>query len=257
MMLRALIVDDEPLALELLESLLAEVGGVEVVERCQNGREAVQYLKTNRVDLLFLDVEMPGIGGFDVVEQVGIAQLPAIVFVTAYQEHAVRAFDIHAVDYLTKPVSPQRLGMALDRVREKIASKTALLTQEQFAAVLSGLQTSASDKSLYLSRFLVKTGDKEILLPVERIDWIEADEYYCRLHADGHGYMVREPIGDLENKLDPKQFLRIHRSAIVSVSRVREIYREGISDASVVLHNGKVLKMSKSGRAKLNDLIRI
>jgi len=253
-MLKTLIVDDEPLALELLGSLLAEVEGVEVVACLPNGREAIQFLKNQHVDLLFLDVEMPKVTGFDVVEAVGLAHLPATVFVTAYREHAVRAFDVHAVDYLTKPLRPERLHLALERVREKVASKTALLTQEQFSAVLSGMTSATTERPPFLTRFLVKTGDKEILLSVEKIDWVEAAEYYSCLHADGHGYMVRESIGELEKKLDPTQFLRIHRSFIVNLSYVREIYREGPTENSVVLQNGKLLKMSKSGRAKLSEL---
>jgi len=257
MSLRTLIVDDEPLALELLSLLLSEHEDIEVVAQGGNGVEAVQYLQSKPIDLLFLDVEMPKMGGFDVVERVGLQQLPPTVFATAFHEHAVRAFDIHAVDYITKPVNPERLSLALERVREKIASKTALLTQEQFSAVLQGLHNGIRQSDSYLTRFLVKIGEKEILLPVEKIDWIEAAEYYCCLHADGHRYMVRESISDLSNNLDPKQFLRIHRSSIVNLNRIREIYREGPLDGSIVLSNGQTLKMSKTGRAKLTELTRV
>jgi two-component system LytT family response regulator len=257
MSLRTLIVDDEPLALELLNLLLSEHEDIEVVAQCGNGGEAVQYLQSRPTDLLFLDVEMPKMGGFDVVDRVGLQQLPPTVFVTAFHEHAVHAFDIHAVDYITKPVNPERLSLALERVREKIASKAALLTQEQFAAVLHGLRNTVDQSGSYISRFLVKVGEKEILLPVEKIDWIEAAEYYCCLHADGHRYMVRESISDLSDKLNPKQFLRVHRSSIVNLNRIREIYREGPLDGSVVLSNGQTLKMSKAGRAKLNDLVKV
>jgi two-component system LytT family response regulator len=253
MSLRTIIVDDEPLALELLGLLLAEYQDIEIVAECQNGREAVSYLESKPVDLLFLDVQMPKVGGFDVVEQVGLRHLPPTIFVTAYHEHAVRAFDIHAVDYLTKPVNPERLAMALDRVREKIAAKTALMTQEQFTAMLSGLRNSEEPRS-YPSRFLVKDGEKEILLPVEKVDWIEASAYYCGLHTDGRTYMLRETITDLSNKLDPRQFVRIHRSSIVNLDRIREIYREGHGDGSIVLMDGKKLRMSKVGRQKLAEL---
>jgi two-component system LytT family response regulator len=251
MSLRTVIVDDEPLALELLGLLLAEHEDIEIVAECQNGREAVSHLQSKPVDLLFLDVQMPKVGGFDVMGQVGLQHLPPTIFVTAYPEHAVRAFDVHAVDYLTKPVNPERLAMALDRVREKIAAKTALMTQEQLTAVLNGLRNTTEQPTAYLSRFLVKDGAKEILLPVEKIDWIEAAEYYCCLHTNGHRHMVRETITDLSSKLDPRLFIRIHRSSIVNLDRIREIYREGPTDSSVVLTNGQKLRMSKGGREKL------
>jgi two-component system LytT family response regulator len=254
MSLRTVIADDEPLALELLALLLASHKDIEVVAECQNGREAVSYLESKSVDLLFLDVQMPKVGGFDVVEQVGLRHLPPTIFVTAYHEHAVRAFDVHAVDYLTKPVNPERLATALERVREKIAAKTALMTQEQLTAVLNGLRNSTEQPTSYLSRFMVKDGAKEILLPVEKIEWIEAAEYYCCLHTNGHRYMVRETVTDLSSKLDPQQFVRIHRSSIVNLNQIREIYREGPLDGSVVLANGHTLRMSKAGRQKLNEI---
>jgi two-component system, LytTR family, response regulator len=160
MTLRTLVVDDEQLGRELLRVLLAEHEEVELVAECRNGQEAIDYLQAKPVDLLFLDVQMPKIGGFEVVERVGLQHLPPTIFVTAYHEHAVRAFDVHAVDYLTKPVEKERLQTALARVQEKIAAKAALLTQSQLADVLNGMRMS------YPSRFLVKDGAKEILLPV-------------------------------------------------------------------------------------------
>jgi two-component system, LytTR family, response regulator len=253
MTLRTVIVDDEPLARDLLGVLLAEHNDIQVVAKCQNGREAISCLQSTAADLLFLDVQMPNIDGFDVLERVGLQHLPPTVFVTAYHEHAVRAFDVHAVDYLTKPVDAERLVTALKRVREKIAAKIALLTQEQFTAMLSGLRNFEESRS-YPSRFLVKDGEKEILLPVEKVDWIEAANYYCGLHTNGRTYMLRETITDLSNKLDPRQFVRIHRSSIVNLDRIREIYREGHGDGSIVLMDGKKLRMSKVGRQKLAEL---
>jgi two-component system LytT family response regulator len=194
---------------------------------------------------------MPQIGGFDVIEQVGLQGLPPLVFVTAYHDYAVRAFDVHAVDYVTKPISAQRLSITVQRVRDKIAAKNALLTQHQLEGILNGLKTTRDGA---VSRLLVKVGEKEILLPIEDIDWIEAADYYCCLHAKGHRYMIRESIGELSNKLDPKLFIRIHRSAIVNMSRICEVYREGALDSSVRLVTGQTVKMSKSGREKLNSM---
>lgn len=147
-----------------LRALLAEHGDIEIVEECQDGEEAISYLQMKPVDLLFLNVQMPEMGGFEIVERVGLLQLPPTVFVTAHHEHAVRAFDSHAVDYLTKPVDAERLALALERVREKITAKAALLTQEQLAAVLDSLQSVTEFSNLYTSRFLVRDGEKEMLL---------------------------------------------------------------------------------------------
>jgi two-component system LytT family response regulator len=257
MILRTLIVDDEPLALDLLSVLLADDQDIQIVAKCKNGREAISWLQSTPVDLLFLDVQMPGVGGFDVVEQIGLQHLPPTVFVTAYHEHAVRAFDIHAVDYLTKPVNAERLAVALTRVREKIAAKAALLTQEQLAAVLNGLQNVAGGSNAYAARVLVKDGEKEIFLPIETIDWIEAAAYYSCLHANGHRYMLRETIADLSEKLNPTKFVRIHRSAVVNLDRIREIYKDGQAEGSVVLMTGEKLKMSKAGRERLLDAGRV
>jgi two-component system LytT family response regulator len=254
MKLRTVIVDDEPLARQLLALQLSNHPDVEVVNECKNGKEAIAYIQAMPVDLLFLDVQMTKLSGFDVINHIGLQHLPPTVFVTAYHEHAVRAFDVHAVDYLTKPVDPERLTLALQRVREKVAAKTALLTQEQLSVVLSSIRTSAEDARLYASRFLVRDGEKEILLPVEKIAWVEAAAYYCCLHSGGHGYMIRESITDLNQKLNPRQFVRIHRSSIVNLSYVKEIYREGLSDSSVVLNDGQRLKMSKVGRQKFVEL---
>jgi two-component system, LytTR family, response regulator len=254
MTLRTIVVDDEPLARELLRTLLAEHEDIHVVAQCQDGEEAISYLQTKPVDLMFLDVQMPETGGFDVVGRLGLQHLPPTVFVTAYHEHAVRAFDVQAVDYLTKPVSAERLATALERVRKKIAAETALLTQEQLTAILSGLRGKSTEPKSYSSRLLVKDGEREILLASEKIDWIEAADYYCCLHVGNRGYMLRESIADLGEKLDPNQFVRIHRSSIVNLDRIQEIYRDGQTAGSVVLANGRKLRMSRRGRLRLTDL---
>lgn len=250
MKLRTVIVDDEPLALDLLRSLLAAHEDIDIVAECENGRQALAWLQSNPVDLLFLDVQMPKIDGFGVVERIGLQHLPPTIFVTAYHEHAVQAFDINAVDYLTKPVEAPRLRMALERVRRKIDADRALLTREQLTAVLNGLRPSEESKC-YTSRFLVKDGEKEILLASEKIDWVEAADYYSRLHVGTRTYMLRESITDLSEALDPRHFVRIHRASIINLDRVREIYRDGQSDGSVILTTGVTLRMSRTGRQKL------
>jgi len=258
MTLRTLIVDDEPLARDLLRALLAEHEDIQLVEECQDGQEAIAYLQTKPVDLLFLDVQMPEMGGLDVVERLGVRQLPPTVFVTAFHEYAVRAFDVHAVDYLTKPVDEGRLGLALERVREKIAARTALLTQEQLLALIDGLSKPVqTDTGSYPQRFLVKDGEKEVLIAAARIDWIEAADYYCCLHVGSRSYMLRESISALESRLDSGQFIRVHRSAIANLDRIREIRRDGVNDGSVVLTNGTVLRVSRAGRQKLVEMGRL
>lgn len=245
MTFKTVIVDDEPLARELLAVLLGKHPEIQIVAQCKNGSEAIACLQSQAVDLLFLDVQMPKIGGFDVVERIGVAHLPPTVFVTAYQEHAVRAFDVQAIDYLTKPVEAERLAQALTRVRQRIAAQAAMLTQAQFSEIMRQLGKS------YVTRLLVKDGEKEVFLAAEAIEWIEAAEYYCCLHSQGRRYMLRETISDLADRLDPASFVRIHRSSIVHLNQIREIYREGRDEASVQLRNGQRLKMSRAGRQKL------
>jgi two-component system LytT family response regulator len=256
-MLRTVTVDDEPLARERLRLLLADEPDVHIVTECKNGVEAIAYLQSQPVDLLFLDIQMPRVDGLEVVQEIGMLHLPPTVFVTAYQEYAVRAFEIQAVDYLTKPVDPLRLKLAMERVREKLAAKTALLTQAQFAAVLDGLRGPSESRSAYITRLMVRAGVKDILVPAQSIEWIEAADYYSCLHVKGRTLMLRETVSDLCRKLDPISFVRVHRSAIVNLNYVREIYREGSDEGTVVLLDGQRLRMSRAGRQKLNEIGRL
>lgn len=254
MQLKALIVDDEPLARDLLRSMLRKYEDVAVVGECVNGEDAVEALQDSSINLLFLDVQMPEMDGFDVVEEIGVESLPPTIFVTAFQEHAVRAFDVQAVDYLTKPIINERLGKALRRVRERLMSSATGLTQKQLTALLNSVRLQTEPAKSYAVRFLVKDGERELLLPVAEIDWIEADAYYSRLHVNGKQYMLRETISDLANKLDPNNFVRVHRSSVVNVERIREVHREGRTESSLVLKSGSTLKMSRQGRQRLIEL---
>jgi two-component system LytT family response regulator len=255
MTLHAVIVDDEPLARERLKLLLRQEDDVVVVAEFGNGSDALAYLRSNEIDLLFLDIQMPERNGLEVIEELGIFGMPPTVFVTAYNEHAVRAFDMEAIDYLTKPVEPKRLKLSLDRVRKALLAKTALLTQAQFSTALREMRAVAKEPKRYLSRLLVKDGVKDLLVSAESIEWIEAADYYCGLHVNGRTHMLREPITELAGKLDPAIFLRVHRSAIVNLNYVQEIYREGREEGTVVLRDGQRLKMSKSGRLRLNQIV--
>jgi two-component system LytT family response regulator len=251
MKLTTIIADDEPLARERLRFLLSSDEEICVVGECRNGREVVAALKDRRIQVLFLDIQMPGRGGFEVIEQVGPAHMPVTVFVTAHNQHAVRAFEIQALDYLTKPVEPERLQATLARVKERVASSVALSNQEQLKSVLESLGKGAGAKRDYPKRLLVPGGRKDSFVNIDEIEWIEAADYYCCLHVGAKSLMLRETIKQLAETLDPEKFVRIHRSIIVNVDRVQEIFREGRSEGSVSLTNGQRLKMSKAGWQQL------
>jgi two-component system LytT family response regulator len=230
-----------------LRFLLSAQDEIEIAGECRNGKEAVAALKKGRFDVLFLDIQMPGRSGFEVIEQIGPAHMPVTVFVTAHNEYAVQAFEVHALDYLTKPVEPERLKATLVRVKERIASQAALMTHEQIKAVLLGLESGGVPRQEFPKRLLVHNGARDSFVNVNDIDWIEAADYYACLHVGSRSFMLRETIKELSHTLDPEKFVRIHRSIIVNVDQVSEIFREGQSEGSVVLKTGQRLRMSKAG----------
>lgn len=247
MRLRAIIADDEPLARERLRLLLSGDDEVEVAAECRNGREVVQALRANPVDVLFLDIQVPGSTGFDVVEQIGASRMPVTVFVTAHNHYALKAFEVHALDYLTKPIEPERLQATLVRVKERVASKSALMAQEQLKSIFENLTQNSPAQRKFPQRFLVHNGTKDVLVAVDEVEWIEAADYYSCLHVGTKSFLLREPIKQLAASLDPVRFVRVHRSAIVNINHVREIVREGRTEGAVVLHSGHRLRMSKLG----------
>ncbi|HUB29789.1 MAG TPA: LytTR family DNA-binding domain-containing protein [Terracidiphilus sp.] len=254
MKLRALIADDEPLARDRLRLLLAEDDEIEIAGECRNGREVVAALKDGRYDVLFLDIEMPGCSGFDVVEQVGAPHMPVTVFVTAHNHYALKAFEAHALDYLTKPVELARLRASLKRVKERVASQAALMTQEQLKTVLEAL--SAKERREYPKKLVIPNAARESFVNVDDIEWIEAADYYSCIHVGSRNLMLRETIKQLAETLDPRKFVRVHRSALVNIEHVREILREGRSEGWVLLSNGRKLKMSKAGWQTLLEATR-
>ena len=251
MKLKALIADDEPLARERLRFLLSSDDEIDVAGECRNGREVIEALKENRYDVLFLDIQMPGGSGFDIIGQIGTAQMPVIVFVTAHNHYAIQAFEVQALDYLTKPVEPERLRATLRHVKERVASQAALITQEQLKSLLAALNDRAPEHIDYPKRLLVPNGtangSRDSFVNVEDIEWIEAADYYSCLHVGPKCLMLRETIKQLAETLDPKKFVRVHRSAIVNIDHVREILREGRNEGWVLLSNGQRLKMSRAG----------
>lgn len=247
MRLKAILADDEVLAREGLRLLLSADNDVEVVAECSSGRETIAALREQQADVLFLDIQMPGTDGFGVIEEIGIAHLPVVVFVTAHDEYAVRAFEVEALDYVTKPLESERIRNTLRRVRERLAAQAGPITQEQLKFALAVLGDVSTAREKHPKRILVPNGTKDIFVTVDEIEWIEADSYYSCLHVGPKRYMLRETIKQLAATLDPNTFIRVHRSAIVNINYVREILREGPNEGWVVLSNGERLKMSKPG----------
>ncbi len=253
MTLKTLIADDEPLARERLRFLLSSDHEIEIVDECRNGREVGRSAqsKRNRFGYSWTS-RCLGSSGFEVIEKVGAAHMPMTIFVTAFNTYAVKAFEVHALDYLTKPVEPERLQTALTHVKERIAARSALMTRVQLNNLIEGLHKAGIEREGYPKRLLVPNGMKDIFVMVDEIEWIEAADYYARLHVGGKTFMLRETIKQLSVSLDPKRFIRIHRSAIVNIDHMREILREGQTEGWIVLSNGQRLKMSKTGWQSLS-----
>ncbi|MBN9614117.1 MAG: DNA-binding response regulator [Acidobacteriales bacterium 59-55] len=247
MTLKTLIADDEPLARKRLRQLLSVYTDIEVIEECRNGNEVVSFLKTKPADLVFLDIQMPGSNGLEVIEAVGVMHMPLTVFVTAYNTFAVQAFEVHALDYLIKPISSERLQAAVAQVRKRIAAESALSVQAQLNNLLQHVKVGSPSTNSFPERLLVPNGSEGIFIATEDIEWIEAADDYACLHIGGRTFMLRETIRQLEATLDPKRFVRVHRSAIVNVRYVSKILREGREDAWLTLINGARVKMSKIG----------
>jgi len=256
MTMQVLIADDEPLARERLRFLLSSDDQISIVGECRNGREVIAALKERSCDVLFLDIQMPGGNGFEIIEQVGMARMPVTVFVTAHNHYALQAFDVRALDYLTKPVEPERLKATLARIKERIASESALQAQEHFKSLISALSEDAREKSGFPQRLVVPNGSRDAFVNVDEIDWIEAADYYACLHVGPKTLMLRETLKQLAETLDPRKFVRVHRSAIVNIARVREILRGGRNEGWVLLATGHRLKMSKVGWDALLAAIR-
>ena len=244
MTLRALVVDDEAPARRRIRRLLAAEPDVAVVGECGDGASAIAAIASARPDLVFLDVQMPERDGFDVVKSIPPRQLPAILFVTAHDRYALRAFDVHAVDYLLKPFTGDRFRTALDRARERIARHAP-------DAALAGLAAELRLRASYLSRVPVKTGGRTILVDLATVDWMEAADNYVRLHVQQREYLVRETLAALDAQLDPDLFARIHRSIIVRIDRIVELRPTSHGDAEVVLRGGARLAVSRTWRHRL------
>jgi two-component system LytT family response regulator len=251
MTIRAVIVDDEPLARRRIRSLLVEAGDVEVVAECANGREAIQAIEASPPDLLFLDIQMPEVDGFDVLRAIGVGHVPVVIFVTAYDQFALRAFEAHALDYLLKPFDDERFEAALQRARERIRQQQGGDLDGRLRALL---QEVRGDRG-YLRRLAVPTGPRSVFVRTEEIDWIEAERNYIRLHVGGRTHLLRENLSRIESALDPAVFCRIHRSTIVNVDRIQAVESLFGGEYLVVLHDGTRLTSGRSYRGNLHALM--
>ena len=241
-MIQAVVADDEVLARQKLRQLLRDVPDVEIVGECSSANETVELVRLTRPALLFLDIRMPGMDGFDVVGVIESEQLPmpAVVFTTAYDQYALRAFEIHAVDYLLKPFTPERLGAAIQRVRERLA-----------AAENSARANGKAREAGYTTRIVFKSRGRILFLPVSEIRWIGAEENYVRLSTERETHLLRETMAHLEERLDPQQFLRVHRSFIVNLQYVKEVRTEHDGESSVMMLDGQRIAMSRSYKSRI------
>ena len=254
MSLRVVVADDEPVARRGLRRLLLEHGDVAVVGEARNGREVVQMVSTLAPDLLLLDIQMPGGDGFEVLRRLE-PPLPYIIFVTAYDDYAVRAFETHALDYLLKPVHTARFRVALERARERVRSAAALREADRLGTFLGrGTHGVTGHSDVPPERLAVPAPHGAILLDVADVTWIEADGYYAVIHAQGRRHLLRESLDSLARRLDPHRFLRVHRSAIVSLEAVRA-FRRTVGGVALVLRDGTSVPVSRRRRALVRSAI--
>lgn len=251
MNIRTLIVDDEPLARERLRKLLEAEGDFAILEECGDGQRAAAAIEEHRPDVVFLDIQMPEQDGFGVLEAVTLPELPVVVFVTAYSQHAIRAFDVHALDYLLKPFTKSRLKETLARVRERVAQRHTGELNRQLRAVLEEVRGSARGSD----RLAVKTGGKVVFVKLADLDWIEAADNYVNLHVGKTSHLLRETMTSIEKRLDSNRFMRISRSAIVNVDRIKEMQPMFHGDYAVILRDGTRLSLSRGHRDKLQKLL--
>lgn len=244
MSIRALIVDDEPLARKRIKRLLADEADISAIDECGTGRDAIKIIQDASPDLLFLDVQMPEIDGFKVLQSIREEQMPVVIFVTAYDQHALKAFEVHALDYLLKPFKRDRFKRALERARIQLAKGGGYEAHAGLAALIAKLR--ADDN--YLSRFMVKSYNRVVFIKANEVDWIESAANYALLHVDDKTHIVRETMQALEVKLSPKIFQRISRSVIVNLERVKELQPMGKGQYVIILVNGKRLTMSRGIR---------
>jgi two-component system, LytTR family, response regulator len=246
---RVLIADDEPPARKKLRELFAGAPDFVVARECADGDETLRALSDERFDLVLLDVQMPGRGGLEVVRALGAARLPPLVFVTAFDEHAVRAFELHALDYLLKPFDRERFQQALSRARQRVGNSGPGELERRLLALMQDLKQTPHR----VDRFVVKSGGRVYFVRAEEIDWIESAGNYVKLHVGGETHLLRETMTAIEAQLDPEAFFRIHRCHIVNIERVRELQPSFNGEYVVFLKNGARLTLSRGYRDKFQQ----
>ena len=252
--IRCLIVDDEPAARGALRSLLDQEADIQVVAELADGESALRFLKKPGTDLLFMDIQMPEMDGFEVLRRLDPSTIPVTVFVTAYDQYALRAFDSEAVDYLLKPYSDERFHQALTRARREIGNGRIGALSEQLRRLLT--RTAQPEvPGDYLTRLLIKTDGRIAIVPLDEVDWLEADGDFVKVHAGRNTWDLRETMKEIESKIDPARFVRIHRSTILSVNRIRELQPWFKGDYVVILQDGTKLRLSRRFRSGLEKAL--
>ena len=245
--LRALVVDDEPLARERLRTFLANEPGVTVIGECQNGDEAIIAVRRDKPDLLFLDVQMPGMNGFEVLQKLNGSAPHAVIFTTAHDQYAVQAFEVHAVDYLLKPFDRERLRLALERARTRAATAKPDDLQTKLAAMLEDMKAGARQPE----RIPVKSNGKVTFVRIPEIDWIASADNYVELHVGNHSHLIRETMNSIATRLPAEQFVRVSRTSIVNLARVKELQPLFHGEYTITLTTGARVTLSRSYRDQL------
>lgn len=246
--IRTVVVDDEPLACKRLEKLLNEDDEIELISLCANGEEAIKQINEEQPDLVFLDIQMPEINGFDVLQNIDQEKAPLIIFVTAYDEYALKAFEVHALDYLMKPFKKERFFESLDRAKKALEQGSRAGMHSKIENLLEYLEPAQGS----LSRILVKSSGRYFFLKTTDIDWIESSGNYVRIHSGGNNYLIRETMINMEKKLDSDTFFRIHRSTIINVNKVKELEQWFHGDYQVIMYNEEKLTMSRNYKELLD-----
>ena len=247
--IRTMVVDDEPVARERMVGLLQQEKDIELVGEYADGQQAISAIQAQHPDLVFLDVQMPACDGFGVIEQVGPDRMPAVVFVTAYDEYALKAFEVHAIDYLLKPYGRDRFQQTLQHAREHLERRRAGDLGRRLLALVQDIKPEPTK----LDRLVVKSGGRVFFLRTDEIDWIEAAGNYVRLHLSEDSHLFRETMNNMEARLDTRRFVRIHRSRIVNTDRIKELQPWFNGEYVVVLQNGTRLTLSRGYREKLQE----
>lgn len=251
-MIRVLIVDDEPLPRERIRTLLAERRDIEIVGECGDGQEAVDIILAARPDLVFLDIQMPELDGFEVIQAISDEDLPAIVFVTAFDEYAIRAFEVNAIDYLLKPINAARFEKAVRRAIDRITQSNV---REPDRKLLNFVEQLRAERQ-YTARFVVRSGSKLSFVRASDVDWIDVADNYVRLHTAGREHLVRETLKSVESQLDPEIFVRVHRSLIINLDRVEAVEPSFHGEYIVTMKDGAKLTTSRSYSERLRAMLR-